>query len=473
MDAPLLGTYGQVSSSSDAAPVDVDTPFMLASISKTFAGATVAVLVDQGLLSLDDDICNVTGGVMIDKKLNTACRNPAYPDTNVTWRMLLTHRSSLTMIDLPDVGENTSAVVGPSGVGVNLGYNEVVGNPACPLEDSVQFFEDLLVDKPTETTVGNLGYSVNWYDLAEEMFGGMWNATYPPGAFHSYSNVGVAYIASLIERLTGEKFEKFSAANVFAPAGMNRTAWFLRDLPNGTVAAAPVYYDFFSDTWVDIGHYCYINFASGQLYSSIHDMATYADLMLSYGVGTLWSNNTAMEHVFGCQERNWLGELMSDDSLECQQALSWFHLSNAMKFVPDDDSIAEWEMPEIEALDWTNGITHNGYDSGVSTDAVILPESDSYVIVLLNTDGADQSYFSKVITLEGMALLNGKPPVGTTGYPFSAETGDGGIITTTDDAVLGGDGTGTGTVTTTTTTDPATGTASGTVTGGGTISNQQ
>jgi CubicO group peptidase (beta-lactamase class C family) len=453
MDAPLLGTYGQVSSSSDSAPVDIQTAFMLASLSKTFTGAAVAVLVDQGLLSLDDDICDVTGGTTIDGKLNTACRNPFYPDANVTWRMLLTHRSSLVS-DTPEVGENITATYGPTG---NLLGYEVVGNPTCPLEDTVQFFEDLLVDKPTETTVGNIGYSVNWYNLADEMLGGMWNATYPPGSLNLYSNVGVAYIASLVEKLTGEKFEQFSAANVFAPAGMNHTAWFYRDLSQNTLAAVPVEYDAILGTWQDIGQYCYIDYASGQLYSSISDLATYADLMLSYGIGTLWSNSTAMEHVFGCQERDELGKLMSDDSPECQQALSWFHFSNAKKAIPDDDALTEGDIPEMQVLDWTNGIAHSGSEAGVATDAWIFPEAGTYVIMLLNTDEADESYFMKVLSLEGLALVNGEPPVGTAGYPFSYSTDDdsplvdisGGDDETGtddggDDATGGDDETGTG-----------------------------
>jgi hypothetical protein len=59
------------------------------------------------------------------------------------------------------------------------------------------------------------------------------------------------------------------------------------------------------------------SYVSGQLYSSIRDLATFADLMLSYGIGSLWTNKTAMEHVFGCQERNEYGKLVPDNSPAC------------------------------------------------------------------------------------------------------------------------------------------------------------
>jgi CubicO group peptidase (beta-lactamase class C family) len=252
MDEPLLGRYGQVLASADSDPVDDDTAFMLGSVSKPFIGAAIAVLIDQGQLALDDDICNVFGGSeMANGEVNWECRNPFFPDTKVTWRMLITHLYSLN-INVPDVDENTSAEYGP--VGVNLDFT-LVGNPSCPL--------DLFVNKTTETTVGNIGFSLDWFQLAEEVMGGVWNYTHGPGDIHMYSNLATSYIAALIEKQTGKKFDQFCKKNVFAKAGMNHTSWFRRDLPNGTVQAVPVYpYDEESGTWEDVGHYCSITYDS-------------------------------------------------------------------------------------------------------------------------------------------------------------------------------------------------------------------
>ena len=335
MNEPLVGTYGRVSGRNDSALVDKDTTFNLASISKTVTGAAIAVLIDRGLLSLDDDICDVLGGpVMIDGNINTACRNPYFPVTNVTWRMLVTHRSSINR-DVGYIDENTTAEYGPTGANYPI---NIVGNPTCPLNDTLQFFDDLFVNKTTETTVGNIGYSVDWYQLVQDTMGGVWNDTYAPGEKHVYSNIAVAYIAALVERLIGQKFDQFCRENVFVPAGMTHTSWFREDLLLGTVEAVPVYaYDEFIGTWEDVGHVCYITYASAQLYSSINDMSRYADIMLSYGIGTLWSNETAMDHVFGCQERDALGKLLSDNSLQCTNALSWFHLSNSKRDAWNDD----------------------------------------------------------------------------------------------------------------------------------------
>jgi CubicO group peptidase (beta-lactamase class C family) len=412
MEKPLLGWYGQVSASADSDPVDGDTAFMLASVSKPFIGAAIAALVDQGQIDLDDDICNVTGGEWLPNgEINWECRNPWFPETNVTWRMLITHRSSLNT-NVPDVDNNTSAEYGP--VGVNLGF-DVVGNPSCPLEDTQQFFQDLFLNKTTETTVGNIGYTLNWFELAEDVMGGVWNYTHGPGEMNMYSNIATSYIASLIEKLTGETFDQFCKKNVFAKAGMNNTAWFRRDLPPNTVQAVPVYpYDEEIGTWEDVGHYCFITYASGGLYSTIRDLSAYAELMLSYGIGTLWSNNTAMEHAFGCQEKDELDKMLPDDSLECYNGLGWFHLSNATR--DDLSSGALSDELILKELDWTNGIAHEGSDTGVATEFMILPAAKTYAIVLLNTEGADQNYFMKVVTMEGMALLNGDPPFGPDAY---------------------------------------------------------
>ncbi len=125
-----------------------ETVIMIASVSKVFAGAAVLKLVSQGIINLDDDICQV----LPNEYDASACRNPAYPSTPITWRMLVTHRSSLRA-NIPSVKvgrKRYEASYGPSG-----GYTEGVakGNPTCPLTDVVGFYRDFMIDKPTETSV--------------------------------------------------------------------------------------------------------------------------------------------------------------------------------------------------------------------------------------------------------------------------------------------------------------------------------
>lgn len=63
-----------------------DDIFRIASISKTFIATAILQLMEQGKLSLDDDA---------QEYLNFPLRNPKYPDSPITIKMLLTHTSSI------------------------------------------------------------------------------------------------------------------------------------------------------------------------------------------------------------------------------------------------------------------------------------------------------------------------------------------------------------------------------------------
>jgi len=60
--------------------------FRIASISKSFTATCLMQLVDQGRISLDDDVGELVG---------FAVRNPNHPERVITLRMLLSHRSSI------------------------------------------------------------------------------------------------------------------------------------------------------------------------------------------------------------------------------------------------------------------------------------------------------------------------------------------------------------------------------------------
>jgi len=60
--------------------------FRIASISKSFTVTALLQLVEKGLISLDDDVSNLIGFQI---------RNPRFPDTMITLRMLLSHTSSI------------------------------------------------------------------------------------------------------------------------------------------------------------------------------------------------------------------------------------------------------------------------------------------------------------------------------------------------------------------------------------------
>jgi CubicO group peptidase (beta-lactamase class C family) len=61
--------------------------YLIASISKTITAVALMQLVEQNLIALDDDINNF---------LPYPVRNPDFPNTPITYRMLLSHTSSIS-----------------------------------------------------------------------------------------------------------------------------------------------------------------------------------------------------------------------------------------------------------------------------------------------------------------------------------------------------------------------------------------
>jgi CubicO group peptidase (beta-lactamase class C family) len=67
-------------------PLETTDLFRIASISKSFTATGLMQLVEKGLLSLDDDVSDLIG---------FRIRNPKFPDTVISLRMLLSHTSSI------------------------------------------------------------------------------------------------------------------------------------------------------------------------------------------------------------------------------------------------------------------------------------------------------------------------------------------------------------------------------------------
>ncbi|HET9397745.1 MAG TPA: serine hydrolase [Sphingomicrobium sp.] len=135
--------------------VTIDDPVRIASISKLVVAIGVMRLVEQGRLDLDRDASNYLGWKL---------RNPAFPDTPITLRQLLSHRSSLR--------DGDDAYVIPLG--------------------------------------GSLRQS-----LADPS---VWDSTHGPGdGFFAYSNFNFPVIASVIERATGERFDMWMRRELLEP----------------------------------------------------------------------------------------------------------------------------------------------------------------------------------------------------------------------------------------------------------------
>jgi len=133
--------------------VTADDPVRIASISKLVTAIGVMRLVEQHKLNLDADVSDLLGYRL---------RNPAFPDAPITLRLLLSHRSSLT-----------------DGVDYVL-----------PLDADIR----TVLQDPK-----------------------VWDAQHAPGTFFRYTNLNFPVVATIMERATGQRFDRLMHDLVLAP----------------------------------------------------------------------------------------------------------------------------------------------------------------------------------------------------------------------------------------------------------------
>ncbi|MEP9359724.1 serine hydrolase domain-containing protein [Sphingomonas sp. KR3-1] len=134
-------------------PVTADDPVRIASISKLVTAIGVLRLVEQGRLDLDADVSRYLGWKL---------RNPAFPDRPITLRLLLSHRSSLT--DRVDY--------------------------VLPLDADMR----AVLQDPKA-----------------------WDAAHAPGSWWAYTNFNFPVVAAVMERATGERFDRLMDRLVLKP----------------------------------------------------------------------------------------------------------------------------------------------------------------------------------------------------------------------------------------------------------------
>ena len=155
-----------------------DDPVRVASVSKLVVALGVMRLVEAGRVDLDRDVGAYLGWPV---------RNPGFPDAPVTLRMLLGHRSGLRD-------------------GVDY---------AVPLGERLA---DTVADARA------------------------WDRARRPGTFFRYANLGYPVVASVVERVTGERFDRAMARLVFAPLRLD-ACFNWTSCTDGTIARAVVLHD--------------------------------------------------------------------------------------------------------------------------------------------------------------------------------------------------------------------------------------
>lgn len=144
-------SFGLKDSASNTALTD-DCLFRIASISKSFSATSVMQLAEAKKLSLEDDISKLAG---------FSVRNPKYPETIITLRMLLSHRSSIN----DSQGYFTLDAINPN------------KNP-----DWAKCYND-----------------------------------YKPGTGYMYCNLNYNMVGTIIEKISGERFDQYVKHHILDP----------------------------------------------------------------------------------------------------------------------------------------------------------------------------------------------------------------------------------------------------------------
>ena len=136
--------------------IGVDDIFRIASISKSFTATAMMQLHEQGKFDLDDDVSPVLGILV---------RNPNFPDIPITYRMLLTHTSSLN--------------------------------------DTTGYFS---LDKIDPQVTKEYWRAYNQY---------------APGTAYEYCNLCYNMLGTLVEILSGKRFDLYVKEHIIDPLGLN------------------------------------------------------------------------------------------------------------------------------------------------------------------------------------------------------------------------------------------------------------
>ena len=167
----------------------LDTVYMIGSVQKTFTATSVLQLYEKGVIKdLEDDV---------NDYLPFEVRNPNYPTTPITIRMLLSHRSGLVH-ELPyKFFWDTEGTFYPK---YRLTYKSGI------LDLSVEEFLN------ASLTPGGANYRSN-----------IW--LFEPGTEYSYSGSAFVLLKYLIEQVTNQSVANYMQENIFGPLGMKNTGF--------------------------------------------------------------------------------------------------------------------------------------------------------------------------------------------------------------------------------------------------------
>jgi CubicO group peptidase (beta-lactamase class C family) len=289
-------------------PLTPETPMRLGSVTKQFTAAAIMMLVDEGKIKLDDDITVYL---------------PDYPaqGKKVSIEHLLTH---------------TSGIVSYTG---KPGYR-----------NGMQ--EDMPVSRMIDTFKS---------DPLE----------FEPGSRYKYNNSGYFLLGAIIEKVSGQSYDKFVEQRIFVPLGMKHTAYegHARSKATQALGYSARQGAFAPGTAISMTQ----PYAAGSLVSNVDDMARWDAAVSS-------------------------GKLLT--SASWQRSFTPYVLSGGAS----TNYGYGWEMGKLQGVPI---IQHGGSIPGFKSHTLRIPSEKLYVAVLSNADSGFMR--PDEVAAKAAAIVIGKP----------------------------------------------------------------
>ncbi|MDJ1502110.1 serine hydrolase domain-containing protein [Xanthocytophaga agilis] len=328
-------------------PFTINTIENIGSVSKTFIAVALMKAIEKGYFTLETDINTI---------LPFKVENPSFPNQAILIKHLVTHTSGI--IDNDSIYHRSylfrhTVTIDPTLQTFMQQYGYVGGIQDTTLQG---FLQNYLTPK------GTLYTQKNFYPSS-------------PGTRSSYSNIGSALLAYLIEVKAGMSFADFTQTNILKPLRMHHSSWFL-EKPIQNQHATPYF-----TTEIAIPFYSLITYPDGGLRTSAQDLSNYVQEMMRglAGRSTLLDKDSY--------------NLMFTPAFSADHLPENFSLKNRNKGVL-------WNV-------YNDGfIGHDGDDPGVSTN--ILFTKQMGIILMSNIYLEDRSKFLTVLKKYGTKLIQNK-----------------------------------------------------------------
>ncbi|MEZ4775272.1 MAG: serine hydrolase [Bacteroidia bacterium] len=300
--------YGKANIAENIA-VDNNTRFILNQASDVIVAVALSQAEQLGLIDLDENI---------NKYLPWKFVHPTFPQAIITTRMLLSHTAG--------INDDPALIQGTYGAG----------------------------DSPA-----NLGdFLENYLSASGAQFAATNFTSQRPGKTYTYSRLGIALAAHLVEIVSEIDFDIYCKTHLFAQLGLQNASWFLRDIPLEKVA---IPYTKTQNGLQAQNNYGYVIYPSGQLRISITHLSRFLIAMLQDG-------------AYGSQD--------------ILPASSVMDINRVQYPIADPAQAMGWRYDTIQGQVL---LGKSGTDIGSSTRMYMDPAEKIGVIILSNGAGYDAS----------------------------------------------------------------------------------